>query len=208
MLEIELKLVLTNSFDAAIFLKKKLLEELETQRHILHSTYFDTPQASLQQHKMAFRIRQAAGFFTQTIKKSVVDSTCTLQKNFEWNAALSQLSPDLSKIIDQNLRRELAILLKNTVLLPLFVTNFSRQTWFYTSDCGTCVEIAFDQGFILCGELRTEICEIELELKRGTNEHVLYDLAKQLSKGINVSSDVSSKAKRGYALAHTLKLIQ
>ncbi len=203
MLEIELKLVLKNSSDIPAFLENPLLQLLPTQQNTLYTTYFDTHQAILRKNKMALRIRQdAATSFTQTIKKNVLDSVQALQKNREWDAEVKDFVPDLTNISDQDLRIELTTLLKNTALIPLFSTNFLRTTWLYRDEGGVEVEIALDQGFIICGESRTAICEIELELKRGIDECVLYALAAQLGNNITLSSDTSSKAKRGYELAY------
>jgi hypothetical protein len=62
------------------------------------------------------------------------------------------------------------------------------------------LEVAFDEGFIVVGDRRQPLTEVELELKAG-EETALYDFAARLTDALPVCLEIMSKAERGFMLA-------
>jgi triphosphatase len=61
------------------------------------------------------------------------------------------------------------------------------------------IEVAFDEGFVVVGNRRQPLTEIELELKAG-EEAALYDFAARLADALPVRLEIMSKADRGFML--------
>ncbi|MFT2622197.1 hypothetical protein ACMWQU_27840, partial [Escherichia coli] len=69
------------------------------------------------------------------------------------------------------------------------------------------VECVLDQGTVEHGELKAEVCEIELELKQG-EASALFDFALQLLQTLPLRIGIQSKAQRGYGLFHQARRAQ
>ncbi len=214
--EIELKLALTPEALARLP-RTALVRSLKTdrpRRRQLASTYYDTPSLVLQRHGMALRVRHDGDAYVQTLKAPL-----TLPKNpddgagqggdaagrdglqhlREYEAPLDgATTPDLSLIADDELQAFFARENVAQELEPVFVTEFERQILpLALADAE--VELALDRGRIVSGEAVRDLCEAELELKRGRPGR-LYELAMLLHRRTPFRLEQESKAERGYHL--------
>ena len=85
-------------------------------------------------------------------------------------------------------------------LAPCFVTRFERTLWLVRRRDGSVVEVALDIGQVEANGKQAPICELELELKAG-DATALFDLARQLGRGVALLPANRSKAERGFLLA-------
>ncbi|MGL4984721.1 MAG: CYTH domain-containing protein [Plesiomonas sp.] len=212
--EIELKFIVSPAIEAPLLqlLKKQQISE-QRQRQLIN-TYYDTPAQLLRSAKMGLRVRTADNAHTQTLKTDgrVVAG---LHQRPEFNVAITQETPDLALFDADIWPAEWDVSAVNAQLQPLFNTDFLRQQWLIRCEdhdeagkpCNRFseIELAFDQGWVIAGDRREAICEIELELISG-QPRALFQLAAQLCQlgGLRQGSD--SKAARGYHLAQQLAL--
>lgn len=203
-MEIELKLSIAAS-DVITLRNLPLLQQnapLPPLTEHLFSTYFDTPDLMLKQHRSALRVRKTPTAWVQTLKGGG-DATAGLHQRHEWECevagpvlALELLLP----LIDQP--EVQAILAQPGLaqrLQPLFTTDFERTAWMLHLAQDTVVELALDQGQVSAGQASAPICEIELELKQGQLP-VLLDFSQQLRQLLPLQPSNISKAQCGFAL--------
>lgn len=196
--EIELKLAASPEILERVlqeaWLKPLMLSEPVTSQLI--SLYYDTPHLSLNQRRMALRMRFANGHWVQSIKTqgSQVDGIWTRQ---EQETPSDGKALDFSVIHDPNLRSFLDSV--EALLKPRFVTDFIRVSQLLTCPDGTVLELALDQGEVRAGDQRAPIAEIELELVQGKLE-TLVAISQQLREHFQLEPELTSKAEKGYAL--------
>lgn len=199
-IEIELKLLVPE--DAGEIIQQSLLPILdgtiEQSEVELSNDYFDSPERILRKNDIGFRIRGCNGVFEQTLKTAgkIIGG---LHQRPEFNVSLTQPVAALSrfdkkvwpKTIDPNLlQKQLSV---------IFSTRFTRQIYLITFADDSVVELVWDKGEVLSNRKREQICEIELELKRGSVEK-LFTIAKEIVGLMAVKMGNDSKAARGYAL--------
>jgi triphosphatase len=162
----------------------------------LISTYYDTPDLTLEQRGLTLRVRERRGQFTQTVKTG--DLGGDLLARGEWEDAVAENRPDPTAAqsgphLPQNATDDVR---------PVFVTEVKRTTFEIEPAPGTAVEAAMDEGEIraLHKDKAEPISEIELELKRG-DATVLYDIALRLLEVAPLRIETHSKSERGYRLA-------
>jgi len=214
--EIELKLTLTPEALARLP-RTALVRSLKTdrpRRRQLASTYYDTPSLVLQRHGMALRVRHDGDGYVQTLKAPLTlprnpdngagqggdgAGRTGLQHLREYEAPLDGAAvPDLSLIADDELQAFFARENVARELEPVFTTEFERQLLpLALADAE--IELALDRGRIVSGEAAQELCEAELELKRGQPGR-LYELAMLLRRRSSFRLEQASKAERGYRL--------
>lgn len=204
--EIELKLALPASNRAGLEKKLASLPALARRKPVhlhLHNTYYDTPDQKLRQQCMALRLRrvgsEANPQWLQTLKMGASNNSALSQRG-EWETPVPGAELDLAALQatpwsdidpDGSLFR---------VLAPSFVTSFDRTSWTVHKPGGNFVEVSLDIGQIVAQGRSIPLCELELELLAG-QPATLFDLARQIARGIAVLPEVSSKSARGYALA-------
>ena len=163
---------------------------------LLVSVYFDTPDLRLFAEGISLRVRRAGTRYKQTIK--IADRrAAALFDRTEWEDDIHGPEPDLTAAKGT----ALADLLNGRIpgsFRPVFETRVRRTKYRFTSH-GQRIELAFDQGEINTGKRRSEIFELELELKRGERGS-LFTLAKALNDVIPLRLCVKAKADRGYEL--------
>ena len=200
-IEQELKLALTP--DAVAHLRRHpLINAHKTARAVsrqLRTVYFDTPDHRLLQHQYSLRIRHTGQRRIQTIKGGGVPAG-GLHSRPEWEFDIAGERPDLSRIADQDLGRELLALDIGNSLVPVFTTDIKRTVWPLQFDDGCKIELAIDIGQLTSGHRRLPVCEVELELKAGPPSR-LFDLAARLHADIPLRLETLTKSGRGYALA-------
>ncbi len=198
--EIELKLVGTRRDITALARHRLLREALGAARaRHLRSTYFDTPELTLQAHGYGLRLRRdaATGKVRQTLKRAAGAETGLFQRD-EWEVAVTSEKLDRDALA----ATPLAALLENddpaALLLPVFVVDAERRAA-RISIGESIVEVCLDQGAVIAGSARAAIDEVELELISGRTRD-LFDLAGKLAGKAALRPGMRSKAAIGYAL--------
>ena len=201
--EIELKLVLPPRDHATVLahpaVRRRLAER--PRRRTLRTRYYDTADRVLRANGAALRVRQDGGRFEQTLKLADADGNA-LAERVEWSGPVEDLHPRPERI-----PRELAAragLRPDAVLEPLFETRFRRWSallrW-RTVPGGTVeLELALDHGWILAGDRRERISELELEVRRGP-ARAAFALAEELRAKVALRPSVADKAIRGHLLS-------
>ncbi|WP_028695636.1 inorganic triphosphatase [Pseudomonas cremoricolorata] len=200
--ETELKLRASRETLAALrehpLLKKRNKAGWQTRE--LTNQYFDTAERDLSAAHVALRLRRDGDVVIQTLKcrgKSVAG--LSERQEFEWQLDKPKL--DLKKLDASCWPEQLNALDKKTIK-PLFTTDFTRQyaeiAW-GRGKAKVVIEVALDQGSVVAGKLKEEICEVELELREGSAE-ALLELAAELAAGHALMPCDISKAERGYRL--------
>lgn len=203
--EVELKLKIAADDVPLLLLQPILLEAGKPQLQNLSSCYFDTPTLDLLAQKAALRVRQVNQQWLQTFKMggSAING---LHSRPEWEIPVPDEHPQPQLFEEPRLRALFTTeLIKQ--LIPIFRTEFSRSIWTLSFQ-NSQIEVALDQGEVTCDNASEPICELELELKSGT-EPALQNLANVLSQQINLVPDSISKAQRGYAMhqSHSFNLL-
>ncbi len=205
-LEQEVKLVVNQHERLNLSLVQWLQSLIDGQvtQSTLVSTYYDTPDKHLQRLGLGLRMRQYDGQWMQTVKTSGVVKNGLHQRD-EWEHDLVDQNWDIDKLTDT----PVATVIKQTelwdTLVPLFTTDFVRDTLQLKYHDGTHIELAYDRGYVYSGELKDRIHEVELELKAGAVE-ALTELAGQLCAELPLAPSNTSKAKQGYQLAEKLSV--
>ncbi|MDH0302611.1 MULTISPECIES: CYTH domain-containing protein [unclassified Pseudomonas] len=200
--ETELKLRASRETLAALrehpLLKKRNKSGWQTRE--LLNQYFDTPERDLSAARVALRLRRDGEVIIQTLKCRGQSVAGLSERNeYEWH--LDKVKLDLKKLDASCWPEQLAELDKKTIK-PLFTTDFTREyaeiSW-GRGKAKVVIEAALDQGFVIAGKRKEEICELELELREGAPE-ALLELAAELCVTLALMPCDISKAERGYRL--------
>lgn len=161
----------------------------------LENTYFDTEDLVLKAHKVAVRTRRQGRMLLQTVKCAAT-STAGLSSRPEWEQPFEAAfrfdmvdDPKARKLLEKH----------QSELVPIFSTRFKRETRRIASEDGPSILVMLDVGEIVAGEHKEPICELELELERGTALDLLQ-LACSLATDLPLLPSDVSKAERGYRL--------
>ncbi|UNP88954.1 CYTH domain-containing protein [Aeromonas encheleia] len=196
--EIEIKFFIARDIQESLSNLLNSLEIVSSSRVELGNVYFDTPELDLRRLDMGLRIRRSDKFSEQTIKcrGQVVGG---LHARPEYNAPVSGALPTLAAFpteIWPSLEVRDAL---QGLLVAQFRTDFVRRYWLIAFE-GAEIELAWDRGEIVGSLGRSEIDELELELKSGA-ANALFALAARLAGLGGVRLGAQSKAQRGYLLA-------
>lgn len=201
--ETELKLRISAA-DARKLARLGVLRGIKPDSQLLENVYYDTADHSLAEQRIALRHRRIGDTWLITVKTAEV-STGGLSTRPEWEYPCAPGELDFSGVDLKSLRQKLDKLRPR--LLPLFATNFRRRTWLYAPHKDLTIELALDQGEILARPpgcpaettLKRPICELELELKKGSPTG-LFELAITLAEKLSLLPENESKAQRGQRL--------
>lgn len=194
--EIELKLAFPPTARAAI-LRHPLLAQAERvgRAQTLINTYYDTPEMALSAKRIALRTRRIGKTWLQTVK-CAADSLGGLSSRPEWEQPFKGRF-DFSAVDAEQPR---VLLEKHAdTIVPLFTTNFRRDTLILAPRPGVRVLVMIDSGEISAGTRVETISELELELESG-NVDDLFALACELATNLPLLAYDDSKAARGYRL--------
>jgi len=170
--------------------------EIETKRLI--STYYDTSGLHLIKQQLGLRMRKSGDVWLQTVKTSGSSVNGFHQRN-EWEDELKDAQWDLQKLKQTPL---VAVINDPKIwsqLQPVFTTNFVRETLQLSLSNNMKIELAYDCGQVVSGDLAEPIHEIELELKAGSVKQ-LKQLSKQFCQQLNVKPSNRNKAQLGYQM--------
>jgi inorganic triphosphatase YgiF len=158
------------------------------------SVYFDTERQKLRKHGLTLRVRRIGNRYVQTIKAS---GNVRLFERDEWESDIKSEVPDLS--LAQGTALEPLVTPKfRRRLKPLFETRVER-TVYPLANGSRAIALTLDEGRIDTGERSAPLCEVELELERGKQAE-LFDVARELAKGLELQLALKSKSERGYEL--------
>ena len=198
--EIELKLLVAS--DAEKIIRKQFVPSMNVSyQHEsiqLCNTYYDTPEQLLRQYGMGLRIRGNNGEYEQTMKCKD-GSVGGLHRRAEHNVPLSSNNLDIMRFPKHIWPQECSLDELNGRLSTLFTTHFRREQYLLNTSEQDQVEMVFDFGEIETDKHQTPVCEVELELKKGSSQ-ALFDLAKALFNQVPFRLGYKSKAQRGYEL--------
>lgn len=159
----------------------------------LANTYYDREDLALAKARVAVRIRRDGDQYVQTLK-TAGQAALGLHDRQELEMAIAGPELQLQPFIDSGLVP--GELLHG--LRPQFSTDFDRHQWQLEQD-GSAIELVLDQGWVVAGQHKQAICELELELKSGSVA-ALWRLAEQLACQLVLMPFDLSKAQRGQAL--------
>ncbi len=198
MIETEQKIILSRESLEDVFNK---LAPSEFKRKHHPRAYFDTLDMQLHHRKAALRIqKKSSGGFKQTIKAAHADQGDSLVRS-EWDMAIANDHPDFSVIDNPDILKILADV-DSKKMVHIFTSDVKRRFFDIDVPGKGIVEVAFDLGEIYLpnGDIREELCEIEVELKSG-NESAIDDVvARILDMAADAKVSKSSKAERGFNL--------
>jgi triphosphatase len=158
------------------------------------SVYFDTDKQKLRKKGLMLRVRRKGGRYIQTIKAA---SNAGLFERDEWETEIAGKEPDLSQANGTALEPLLSHKLRRR-LKPLFETRV-RRTIYPIVDEARAIALTVDRGTLDTGSLSLPLCEIELELDRGTVTE-LFDVARQVVRALPAQLALKSKSERGYEI--------
>jgi inorganic triphosphatase YgiF len=163
----------------------------------VQSVYFDTHDHRLHGHGVSLRVRSQKGSFTQTVKRGLAVAN-GVSTPAELETPLDGPDPDLDRISDKRLRREIKDFIDGAPLSAVFETDIARTTRGLSNKKVT-LELALDDGVIRAGSHELDIKEAELELKSGAAGDMVA-AAEALFAEHPFSVSRMSKAERGYHL--------
>ena len=173
----------------------------------LQAAYVDTPARLLAQAGLALRVRREGRLWVQTLKGAGADGMTRFEHNVPLGTGPDAPVADPSRHAGTKVGERLLALLAShpaDVLSVRFSTDLMRRTRLVRSEHGV-VELAFDEGFVAAGNghdhaTRMRLCELEIELKRGSPQAVI-DTARRWLPRHGLWLDSRSKAERGDMLA-------
>jgi triphosphatase len=158
------------------------------------SVYFDTDKQTLRKKGLMLRVRRKGGRYIQTIKAST--NSGPFERD-EWETEIAGKEPDLRQADGTALEPLLSHKLRRR-LKPLFETRV-RRTFYPVVDEAHAIALTVDRGTLDTGSHSLPLCEIELELDRGTVAE-LFDVARQLVQALPARLALKSKSERGYEI--------
>lgn len=157
------------------------------------SVYFDTPKHTLRRRGVMLRVRHSDGRYVQT-----VEATKNICARDEWECEIAGPEPDLRRASETALAPLLGRKRRRR-LKPIFETRVPRTLYpLVRGDCA--VALTLDRGSIETGNASLPLCEVEVELERGS-EADLFAIARRITRALPAQLSLSSKAERGYRLA-------
>src|SRR5215831_7611032 len=158
------------------------------------SVYFDNGKHKLHKKGLMLRVRRVGKRHVQTIKAA--SNSAPIERD-EWETEIAGVRPELDLVsgtplddlITKKIRRRLR---------PMFETCI-RRTNYSLADKERAIDLTIDRGELDTGDDSLPICELELELKRGSKDH-LFEVARALVQAVPAQISLKSKAERGYEL--------
>lgn len=209
MQEIELKLMVPAAARAAVerALQAGRRTTAALPRQHLAAAYYDTPDRRLALAGMALRVRKEGAGWVQTLKAGGPNAMERLEHNVPLRVPRgTHPIADPQRHADTVAGAALAAALaprdgeaQAPELVELYRTDIQRRTR-QTRTGGATLELAFDEGWIVAGDRRVPVCELEIELVRGAPQAVI-EQARHWVQHHGLWLDTHTKAHRGDHLA-------
>jgi inorganic triphosphatase YgiF len=199
--EVELKLVIEPEVANQVVELEilKACQPPKTKRVI--STYYDTENELLRKQKIALRLRRKGDQWLQTLKGKG-EGVGGLHQRVEIEEPLE--AGELNR--DMLVNSPFANVFTDELLAslePVFTTDFQRTAWIVELPQETEVEMVLDRGEVSHRDYQEPICEMELELVKGSL-HQMLAFADTLTSEVPTYLENRSKAERGYSLGKHL----
>lgn len=196
MTELELKLTVPEASRERV---RAALARGAVQVTRLRAAYADTPDERLARHAFALRLRLEGTRWVQTLK----GRGDGVMQRLEHEVALpGRRRPllDPARHAGTPAGDALARLLADGApLVERYATDI-RRTHRVLRSGGAAIEVAFDEGWIVAGERRLPVCELEFEWLSGPPA-ALPALAARWAARFGLVLDVRTKSERGHRLA-------
>lgn len=166
---------------------------LDWQRIDMETTYYDTPGRALAQRKWTLRRRYENGTAVCTLKTPAEGGG-----RGEWELPCGTIEEAIPELCKLSGSRELLVLTAEG-LEPVCGARFTRQAGLLEAE-GCRLELALDSGVLLGGGRELPLCEIEAELKDGSEEAAAA-FAAGLAAKYSLTAESRSKFRRALMLA-------
>ncbi|MBE6978008.1 MAG: CYTH domain-containing protein [Ruminococcaceae bacterium] len=186
--EFELKYAATPAIQAALRAQFGPWTEIS-----METTYFDTPDGALSAHRMTLRLRKENGITVCTLKTPLPDGS-----RGEWECPAESIDDGIRTLIALGAPKLVAGLTIQGIF-PCCGAKFTRLAAQVPTADGM-AELALDQGILLGGSKELPLCEVEVELKSGS-EAAATALAQALAAAYSLSEEPKSKFRRAMDLA-------
>ena len=186
--EFELKYAATPAVQAAIRAQFGPWTEIS-----METTYFDTPDGALSAHRMTLRLRKENGITVCTLKTPLPDGS-----RGEWECPAETIDDGIRALIALGAPKLLAGLTIQGAS-PHCGAKFTRFAAQVNTADGM-AELALDSGILLGGGKELPLCEVEVELKSGS-EAAAVALAQAIATQYSLSEEPKSKFRRALNLA-------
>jgi triphosphatase len=168
----------------------------DAPRRTLRSIYFDTPAGDLRKQRMVLRVRKMRRTHIMGLKWARPLAEAPFSRS-EMEVRVPSFDPNIT-LFGEEIAAELSRVIEGRSLEQKFETQIKRRLRCLNLERSQ-LEVAFDEGFVVVGDRRQPLTEVELELKAG-EETGLYDLAVRLADALPVRLEIMSKADRGFML--------
>lgn len=186
--EFELKYQATKAQQQAIYQQFQNFHQIA-----METTYFDTPDSALSARRVTLRLRKENGLCICTMKTPLADGS-----RGEWECEAEEIFQGL-RILRSLGAPDALCDLASGGLRPVCGARFTRLATQVDTADGT-VELALDSGVLLGGHQESELSELEVELKSGSEEAAMI-FAGTLAKEHGLVIEHRSKFRRALALA-------
>ena len=185
--EFELKFAATKSDHDALRMRFGNLSPIQ-----METTYYDTPAGDIRQLRWTLRRRMENGI-----------SVCALKTpgdgfgHGEWEVCCSRIEDAVEAMLAKGAPQQLSVLAA-AGLFPACGARFVRLAGLIDAP-GCTVELALDEGVLLGGGKELPLCEVEVELKDGS-EDAAAAFAMALAQEYGLRPETRSKIARAMAL--------
>lgn len=186
--EFELKYAATGAAQAAIRGSYGPWQEIR-----METTYFDTADSALSARHMTLRLRRENDETVCTLKTPLPDGS-----RGEWECHAADIGDGIRALIAMGAPKILAGLTINGVF-PNCGARFTRLAAQIPTADGM-AELALDSGVLLGGGKEMPLCEVEIELKSGSETSAVA-LAQHLAAQYGLKEEPKSKFRRAMELA-------
>jgi len=159
----------------------------------METTYYDTPQGELAERKMTLRLRKENRVCVCTLKTPLGDGS-----RGEWECEAADIIFGMGEVVRLGAPKEL-LQLAGEGLVTVCGARFTRLAAEIPTADGI-AELALDSGVLLGGGREIPLCEVEIELKAGSDACVQV-IAEQIAKEFSLQEEPRSKFHRALALA-------
>ena len=158
----------------------------------METTYYDTPSGDIRRLRWTLRHRTENGISVCALK--------TPGEGFghgEWEVYCSNITDAVTALLEKGAPQQLADFAA-AGLSPVCGARFTRMAGLINAP-GCTVELALDEGFLLGGGKEAPLCEVEVELKEGS-EDAAAAFAMVLAQEYGLRPETRSKIARAMAL--------
>jgi triphosphatase len=192
--EVELKLDCAGPDLTVLAAHPRLQEAGPSERELLVTTYYDTPDRDLRRAGLTLRVRAQGGRHLQTVKAGGGD--VGLFDRAEWETEIAGDTPDAKAWAGT--AAEPVLREAEAPLERLFATIIMRRE-IPVEQGASRIMVTLDEGRVESAAGDAPLCGLELELKAGEPAD-LFGLAQALAETVPLRLSVASKSAAGFAL--------